>query len=291
MTDKNRPQVRVPAGNRIPLELHLMRFLFAVSGRLLPHLMGRWAYYLWFRTRRYPEWAAGRRAAETAVRETLPVDGVPVAVYRWGDGPVVLFMHGWSGRGTQVAAFVRPLLGAGYRVMAVDAPGHGDTPGDRTNLLECARVLQVFEQHYGPLHGAITHSLGGMVLAYAMAQGLAISRAVCIAAPARVEFLVERFAHMMAMPDRVVANLKRRLEQRFDAAIWDIMATDANAARLDVPALVIHDEDDVSVPWQQGELIAGAWSGAQFMKTQGLGHTRILRDPAVIRRVVEFIDA
>jgi pimeloyl-ACP methyl ester carboxylesterase len=56
-----------------------------------------------------------------------------------------------------------------------------------------------------------------------------------------------------------------------------------------MPALVIHDVDDAGVPWQQGRQIAEAWPGAQFVKTQGLGHNRILRDPAVIGRVVAFI--
>jgi pimeloyl-ACP methyl ester carboxylesterase len=274
------------------LAMRLMRLLFALLGRLFPRLMGRWAYRLWFRTHRYPEWAAGRRAVQAAERDTLQVDGLPVAVYRWGEpGPVVLFVHGWSGRGSQVAAFVRPLCHAGYRVMAVDAPGHGETPGNRTNILECARVLQAFEQYYGPLHGAITHSFGGMVLAYAMVQGLAVGRAACIAPPARVEFLVERFARLMAMPDAVVANLVERLEQRFDRNIWDLLGTDANARRLDVPALVVHDKQDSSVPWQQGRQIADAWQGAQFMLTQGLGHNRILRDPAVVDRVVAFLGA
>jgi pimeloyl-ACP methyl ester carboxylesterase len=56
-----------------------------------------------------------------------------------------------------------------------------------------------------------------------------------------------------------------------------------------VPALVIHDADDASVPWQQGEMIAAAWPGARLMKTQGLGHGRILRDPAVVEAAVAFI--
>jgi pimeloyl-ACP methyl ester carboxylesterase len=270
VTDKGRLHGGADGQERMPLALRVMRLLFSRLGRLFPRLMARWAYHLWFRTRRYPEWAAGRRAAETAERETLRVDGVPVAVYCWGDGPIVLFVHGWSGRATQVAAFIRPLRQAGYRVMAVDAPGHGETPGKRTNILEWARVLQAFVQRYGPVHSAITHSFGGMVLAFAMARGLAVGRVVCIAAPARLEFLVERFAGILAMPHSVVANLK---------------------ARLDTPALVIHDEDDAGVPWQHGRQIAGAWSGAQFVKTQGLGHSRILRHPAVIEQVVAFIGA
>jgi hypothetical protein len=36
-------------------------------------------------------------------------------------------------------------------------------------------------------------------------------------------------------------------------------------------------------------MIAAAWPGARFMKTQGLGHGRILRDPAVVEAAVAFI--
>lgn len=278
-----------PARRRLAPALRAMRFLFACLGRLAPVLMGRWAYRLWFRTRRYPESAAGRRITGRATRETLRVDDLPVAVYRWGTGPVVLFVHGWSGRGSQAAAFVEPLLRAGFQVLAVDAPGHGETPGDSTNILECAVVLRMVEQAYGPLYGAITHSFGGMVLAYAMKHGMQVARVVCLSAPATVEFLVDGFADTLAMPPAVVANLRNRLEQRFAGNFWQRIATVNNVRDLAVPALVIHDTDDASVPWQQGELIAAAWPGAGFMKTQGLGHGRILRDRAVVEAAVAFI--
>ena len=267
----------------------MLRFLFASLGRILPGLMGRWAYHLWFRTRRFPESAAGRRVAAQAGRETLQVDGLPVAIYRWGAGPVVLFVHGWSGRGSQAAAFVEPLLHAGFQVLAVDAPGHGETPGDSTNILECAAVLQAIEQAYGPLHGAITHSFGGMVLVYAMQHGLRVQRVVSLSAPATVEFLIDGFAQTLSMPPAVVASLRRRMELRFADNFWGRISMLNNVRDLNVPALVIHDADDASVPWQQGEMIAAAWPGARLMKTQGLGHGRILRDPAVVEAAVAFI--
>jgi pimeloyl-ACP methyl ester carboxylesterase len=269
--------------------LWLMRFLFARLGRVAPALMGRWAYRLWFRTRRFPESAAGRRAVAQAGRETLRVDDLPVAMYRWGAGPVVLFVHGWSGRGSQAAAFVEPLLRAGFQVLAVDAPGHGDTPGDSTNILECAAVLRAVEQAYGPLRGAITHSFGGMALAYAMHHGMRVERVVSLSAPATVEYLVDGFAQTLSMPPAVIKNLRQRLERRFDGDFWERISTLANVRDLTVPALVIHDADDSSVPWQQGEMIATAWPGARFMKTQGLGHGRILRDRGVVEAAVDFI--
>ena len=39
------------------------------------------------------------------------------------------------------------------------------------------------------------------------------------------------------MPAAVVVNLKLRLEQRFSGDIWELLATDANAARLNAQAL------------------------------------------------------
>ncbi len=282
--DRNRPP-------SVPLQLRVLRGLFATLGRVFPRRMGGWAYDLWFRTRRHPDSGAGRQAAARARRETLTVNDVPVAVYRWGAGPVVLFVHGWSGRGTQVAAFIEPLTRAGYCVVSVDAPGHGDTPGERTDILECVAVLQALAQACGPLHGVITHSFGGMVLAYALNHGLTAGRAVCLSPPARMEFLVERFTGILHMPPAVVADLRRRLEARFDASVWEAISTDSNARHLAIPALIIHDENDEGVPWQQGQRVAQAWPGARFLKTQGLGHNRILRDPETVRTVVGFLTA
>jgi pimeloyl-ACP methyl ester carboxylesterase len=281
---------RRPPERPMPPSLHLMRAVFSVMGPVMPGLLGRWAYHLWFRTRRFPETAGGRRAIRSARRETLVVDGIPVAIYRWGEaGPLVVFVHGWSGRGSQAAAFIEPLQAAGFRVLALDAPGHGNTPGERTDILECVRVLQACAQRYGPLHGAITHSFGGMVLALAMRQGMPVERVVCISTPADVGFLLDSFARTLNLPAAVVADLNRRMERRFDGDYREHISTVNSVRDLSVPALIIHDEADTGVPWQHGEQIAATWPGARFLKTRGLGHGRILRDPATVRAAVVFI--
>jgi pimeloyl-ACP methyl ester carboxylesterase len=271
------------------VELQILRAVFRGPGSVVPGLLGGWAYRLWFRTRRHGVPAAEQTVLEPAVRMTLPVDGIPVAVYRWGAGPAVVFVHGWSGRATQVAAFVGPLTAAGYCVIAFDAPAHGNTPGRRTSILEFAAALRAIAATCGPLHGVISHSFGGMALAYALHQGVDAGRVVCIGAPARLEFLVERFARMLALPDPVVADLRRRLEQRFAADVWELMSTDSNARTLTVPALIVHDRDDREVPWRQGRMIADAWPGARWRVTRGLGHRRILRDAGTVQAIVEFL--
>jgi len=276
------------AGRRLPWSLWALRLLFRHAGAVMPGLLGRWACRLWFRTRRFPESAAGRQALLNAGHETVQVGATEVAVHCWGSGPVVLFLHGWSGRGSQVAAFIEPLLDAGYQVVAPDAPGHGETPGRETNIFEVARMVVALCERFGPVHAAITHSFGGMVLAYAMTQGVQVGRVVCISAPADVDFLLEGFAQTLSMHPRVLEELRRRIERRFEGS-YSTMSTVENARKLSVPALIIHDEQDGNVPWQQGMRIADAWPGARFIRTQGLGHGRILRDSSVVNATVVFI--
>jgi len=58
----------------------ILRAAFRGLGPVFPGLMGGWAYRLWFRTRRH--------AGSAAEQMTVLVDGIPVAVYRWGGGLV-----------------------------------------------------------------------------------------------------------------------------------------------------------------------------------------------------------
>ncbi len=134
-----------------------------------------------------------------------------------------------------------------------------------------------------------THSFGAMVIARALRDGLQVDRVVCIAPPARLAFLIDSFCGTLRVPARARSDLVRRLELRFGLDIEAQIAADVNAAQLEMPALIIHDQDDRDVPWQQGERLAKAWPGARLMLTRGLGHTRILRNREVIQASVDFI--
>jgi pimeloyl-ACP methyl ester carboxylesterase len=81
----------------------------------------------------------------------------------------------------------------------------------------------------------------------------------------------------------------RKFEADFGADVWQRFSPEVLARRLDVPGLVIHDQDDRDAPIEGGAAVAQAWPGAQFVRTTGLGHRRILRDPEVIARAAAFI--
>jgi pimeloyl-ACP methyl ester carboxylesterase len=188
-----------------------------------------------------------------------------------------------------MGAFAAPLVQAGYCAVALDAPGHGRSPGGSTTIFEIIDAVERVADAVGPLAGVITHSFGAMVIARALRDGLPAARVVCIAPPARLAFLVDSFCRSVGAPVAARADLVRRLERRFGNDIERQIAADTNAAGVSVPALIIHDRDDADVPWQQAELLAKAWPGARLLLTRGLGHMRILRNRDVIQTSVDFI--
>ncbi|MEO1084501.1 MAG: alpha/beta fold hydrolase, partial [Acidobacteriota bacterium] len=85
-------------------------------------------------------WSTGATAVELEVN----LGGQPRKLkgWRWGSvGPAVLLIHGWGGRGLQLGAFAEPLAEAGFRVLAVDLPAHGESSGKSTSLPEAAEAI------------------------------------------------------------------------------------------------------------------------------------------------------
>src|SRR6266852_7681251 len=50
----------------------------------------------------------------------------------WGDGPPVIFVHGWGGRAAQMAPLAVHVANLGFRSVAIDVTGHGDSPKRHT---------------------------------------------------------------------------------------------------------------------------------------------------------------
>ncbi len=267
----------------------MMRFAFSRLGPLLPGMFGKLAYELWFTTHRFKRPAAENEAARTANRSLIRVDGVDVTVWSWGEGKPVLFMHGWSGRGTQAVHFKDPLIASGYRVISYDGPAHGETPGKQTSMLELADVALALSQQLGPFHSTITHSFGGMVLAYAIRKGFSTRSAVCICPPAGMDTILGRFQQSMHLPDSVLKAMTERLHREYGDELDTRLSMLANVRTLSIPALILHDELDRDVPWEDGKAVADAWPGAAFVLTRDLGHRRILRDPATVATIAEFV--
>jgi pimeloyl-ACP methyl ester carboxylesterase len=213
--------------------------------------------------------------------------GQRIAAWSWGDGPAVLLMHGWGGRGSQLAAFVPPLVEEGLRVIAFDAPAHGASSGSRSSAVDFARTLAEVAEGVGRPRAVIAHSLGATATALSVSWGLGLECAVLIGPPADPTRWVLDFAENFGIGPRVLAALKTRSERRLGIA-WSALHLQELAKVKGTPLLVIHDREDREVPFSEGVAVAEAW-GAELVPTTGLGHRRILRAPEVVEKAVAFI--
>lgn len=216
-----------------------------------------------------------------------------LAAWSWGEGPTVALLHGWGGNAGQLTAFADPLVAAGFRVVAADAPAHGASPGDLSCLPDLARLVARLALDEGPLHAVVAHSLGAAAATLAMADGVEIERAVYIAPPVDGERWFHHFAARSGAPAGVTAETKRRIAQYagFEWRRMNLTVTIRQSPRLNRPLLVLHDQDDRQVPWHAGAVLAQDWPQARLITTHGLGHNRILRDASVVDATVAFVRA
>ena len=205
-----------------------------------------------------------------------------LAVWSWGSGPAVYLVHGWGGRAEQLGAFVAPLVAHGIRATAVDGPAHGASAGRRSSGVEIGRALADVVAQLGPARGVIAHSLGAAAVTFALREGLHVERLVFIGAPADPFTWVERFGRRLGLSRAVMAEMRRLSEKRIQARWEDLPLVPLRGLSEPPPLLAVHDREDREVPFTDGAAIAAAWPGARLLETSGLGHRRVLRDPAVV---------
>ncbi|MEM9557297.1 MAG: alpha/beta fold hydrolase [Acidobacteriota bacterium] len=261
-------------------------------GRIAPGVASIWARRLFLSPHRAPAPLRETWWATDAVETTLSLaDGRRLVAWRWGcGGPRVLLVHGWGGRGLQLGALAAPLVAAGYEVWTYDAPGHGRMPAQRWSLPEHRDVVALAITALGGVEAVIAHSMGAAALTAALDRepGLEAERLVFMAPPADLFAVLERFSSLTGLPMAVVDRMRLWLEARF-AIRFDRMSPLAIAPSMERPLLVVHDRDDREAPAAEGAALARAWPGAVLRTTVGLGHNRLLAEPMVVQRVVDFV--
>lgn len=275
--------------HQFPLSLRFIRKIMSILMHISNSLTIKFAYWLWFRSPKFPTPARELSWAKTARHECMPHKFGPITYYSWGSGPCVVLVHGWSGRGLQLAAFAAPLVAAGFRVVAFDGPGHGNSPGSRTTIFELQQVLSDLAEKEGPVFGIVAHSFGVLVSALAIKRKLAVSKLVCISSPSSARYLLQSFCSTFNLSKNVEAGILSRFNVEFGEKLWDDISAIENLRNEKQPVLIIHDKEDSYVPCSNSRQLHAAIDTSEMMITTNLGHHRILREPIILEKVTEFM--
>ncbi len=227
---------------------------------------------------------------DTARRFKIPTAVGDLAAWEWGEPgrPLVGLLHGWEGHGAQLGAFAAPLVTAGFRVLAFDAPGHGDSPGDECSAPLVGRLAVAMQAQVGEFFGFVAHSMGCAAAAVAAMRGAHPRGMVFLAPPISQLDRVERMCRRMEIGPEVAACFRaaivRRTELSFEEASMFPVAEQAPCA-----LLALHDPEDADTDYQQAAEFVARWRGARLVPCPGRGHVRLLSTTAVVQQSVEFI--
>lgn len=211
----------------------------------------------------------------------------PAGVKAPTEGRIVL-AHGWEGRATQLAAIAEDFLAAGWPVAAVDAPAHGEAPGETASMPRYAANLLEAAGRIGPIAAFIGHSFGGAAGLLALGRGMAARCAAIIAAPSDITGLGTRFAAGVRLNPTQTQTFLAAAEARAGHRLADL-DTPRMAATFSLPGLILHDPADRYVAYAESETLAAAWPGAILEPTPGMGHLDILTAPTIRGRILGFV--
>jgi len=246
-----------------------------------------------------------------------------------GSGPPVVLLHATLHDRSDYAP-VHDALAQGRRVLAIDWPGHGESPlpddPRRAGAVHFGDVLEDFVDHldlrnlvlvgnsvggYAACRLAITRSdrVAGLVIVNGSGfiRYNAFTRAFCavMGRPAVVKaafpvlvraYMAAKTPQDKAIVERVVARSKTTDGARTAAALWKSFPEPGNdlrgrADRITAPTLITWGARDLTGPVRWGKAVHAAIAGSSFCALP-TGHVVFSSEPqAWLDRVLPFIDA
>ncbi|MGI6853463.1 alpha/beta hydrolase [Mesorhizobium sp. 1B3] len=288
----------------------VIRNAFGIAEHVAPGLCGRAAFELFCRTPNPRSLTAGeQRAVDQAARfmaearrHCLTTRKGRITVFDFkpqgGTRPLgtILVLHGWRSRTEYMKSVIEGFRDAGYRVVSLDLPGHGQSSGRRLNMALAVDAVRVAGEWFGPFAAVAGHSFGGAVAvnaavgAVAGIPPLATARLVLISAPSSMPAIFEDFGRFLNLGPRsqlaVAAEVERVTGRRLEDFVGSVQL-----ATVPIPALVIHAPDDREVSADDAKAFARAGDHVRLFWARGLGHRRILFDPEVVSEAVGFVTA
>ena len=200
----------------------------------------------------------------------------------------ILLVHGWSGRSTQLFAFADKLLENGFMVISFDGPAHGKSTGRTTMMPEFLKTIEKINTTFGPFEAAIGHSFGATSLYNAASNFLTIKALIAIGSGDKISDIISNFAKNLYLKEKSARKIQSGLENKWMIHIDDF-ASSTVAKKIKIPVLVVHDKNDGDVPVSCAYRIRQNLEKGSLLITNGLGHTKILRNKEVVNKSVEFI--
>ena len=227
---------------------------------------------------------------DTAFQEELKFENHAIMTYRWlGKKQTVLLVHGWESNSARWKGLILHLKQKGFNIAVLDAPAHGHSGSKVFNALLYSEFIHVAIKHFNP-EIIIGHSVGGMATVFNLKKYPLekLQKLVLIGAPSEFTGVLKRYTDMLGYNPRIVKQIHATVIERFGAALT-AFSTAKYLETINSEGLIIHDEDDDIIPYDDALQIKNSFKNSTLITTKGLGHS--LKDEMVTAHIYNFIKA
>ncbi len=225
---------------------------------------------------------------------TFTLPGYIIRGYSWNatGTKTALLLHGFSSSVYNFGHYVTLFTEKGYRVLAFDAPAHGQSTGKTVNAVQYKEMIMQVQALYGPVDCFLAHSFGGLAVCLALEEipHTPQHKIILIAPATETSTAVNHAFGLLQLH-------KPAVKKEFDNIIyrtggkptaWYSIRRALNQVQAAV--LWIHDTADDITPLEDArKVMEDEHPNIQFSITNGLGHHRIYKDISVQKTVSTFI--
>ena len=266
-------------------------WLFRLGAVVAPTLTAKAGVEIFIRPSRPKDSLEDLNLSRQSRSSFLNFEGGQLAMMEWGEGPIVLGVHGWNSSGKRFRHFIKPLVDSGFRLVVFDGPAHGCSSGSHLDLIQYARSIVAIARRMGTIHALIAHSFGSIASLLAIEKGLQVEKMVIFSPLNGIKGPIHYLTRNFGMPEWFAYRVQDVFEKRFQRDLNSIEALSL-VPNLDLPpSLICHDADDPILPFQNAQDLSRVWKNSQLFITRGLGHQGCLDDNQVIRKVVSFVSS
>ncbi len=188
-----------------------------------------------------------------------------------------LLLHGWGGHPLMLAQAKNILLAQGYEVYLPFLLGHDPQTPAPCDFPAQYQLLLTLQKTFGAFDIVVAHSAGGLITALSASLGFRFSRLVLMSAPASFTSLLQHYLRQNQLPDTYLAPLCAWYQARFPA--MEVPATDSLFTPGDIPALILHGQQDTKINPADARKIHRQLSGSKLALIENTGHLGVLTHP------------
>ncbi|MDO5971589.1 alpha/beta hydrolase [Flavivirga aquimarina] len=226
----------------------------------------------------------------TAIQEDIIYENILIKTYCWkGNSKTILLVHGWESNAYRWKDLIEILKSLNYTVVALDAPGHGNSSEKLFNTLIYSECIHAVAKKF-EVNTIVGHSVGGTATIFSQykKQLKSIEKIVLLGAPADFVDVFKRYETMMGYNKKVSHAMAQYVLRKFNH-LPEYFSAPNFSKELKAKILTIHDKKDRIIPYTDGLKFKKNYEKVQFIGTKGFGHG--LKNNIIYNHIADFLNA